>query len=409
MLSFLLRLLKFVRDADLTAITTVALWILFFPAIWLYARYYPRIPDRILFWSNEGFRMAPTRIRSYGFAREMRKLGVDCQVLSFWDHLAHYEGLIPFETSLGYRVRLTLRAMTAAVRTRAGIIVFQRPFYEFMSVASLRILYPFDLRIWLDVDDWILDEPLTPPPSNITFRSMLPLYSAISEGCTVSSVRLEQEIRHHFKRTEIIPTFPDSHLFTKSEPRERPDGEVVFAWTGTLFMEQVSRDVLFLVDALESLGDSRATLSIVGSGRYLEETRRKAQRIARHVKVIFVGWLEPDTIPGYLQSIDVGLYCLRTENVFCASKSPTKLFEYMASGKPSVCTNFGEAPRFVEHGVTGFIASDRDELARYCSMLLNDAELRRKVGENARAKIEKEYNLGVAAAALYSTLFNGRQ
>ena len=409
MLSFLLRLLKFVRDADLTAITTVALWILFFPAIWLYARYYPRIPDRILFWSNEGFRMAPTRIRSYGFAREMRKLGVDCQVLSFWDHLAHYEGLIPFETSLGYRVRLTLRAMTAAVRTRAGIIVFQRPFYEFMSVVSLRILYPFDLRIWLDVDDWILDEPLTPPPSNITFRNMLPLYSAISEGCTVSSVRLEQEMRHHFKQTQIIPTFPDSHLFMRSESRERRDGEVVFAWTGTLFMEQVSSDVLFLVDALESLGDSRATLSIVGSGRYLEETRRKAQRIARHVKVIFVGWLEPDTIPGYLQSIDVGLYCLRTENVFCASKSPTKLFEYMACGKPSVCTNFGEAPRFVEHGVTGFIASDRDELARYCSVLLNDPELRRKVGENARAKIEKEYNLGVAAAALYSTLFNGRQ
>jgi len=237
---------------------------------------------------------------------------------------------------------------------------------------------------------------------------MLPLYSTIAEGCTVSSVRLEQEMRHHFKRTEIIPTFPDSHLFTKSEHRERPDGEVVFAWIGTLFMEQVSRDVLFLVEALESLKDSRATLSIVGSGRYLDETRRKAHQIAGHVKVIFVGWLEPDTIPGYLKSIDVGLYCLRTENVFCASKSPTKLFEYMACGKPSVCTNFGEAPRFVEHGVTGFIASDRDELARYCRMLLNDPELRRRVGENARRKIETEYNLGVAAAGLYSTLFDGR-
>lgn len=409
MLSFLLRLLKFVRDADFTAITTVALWILFFPALWLYARRYPRIPHRLLFWSNEGFRVAPTRIRCYGFAREMTKLGVDCQVLSFWDHLAHYKGLIPFETSLGYRVRLTLKAMTAAVRTRAGIIVFQRPFYEFMSVASLRILYPFGLRIWLDVDDWILDELLTPPPSNITFRTMLPLYSAISEGCIVSSVRLEQEMRRHFKRTEIIPTFPDSQLFTESEHQDRPDGEVVFAWTGTLFMEQVSRDVLFLVEALESLNDSRATLSIVGSGRYLEETRRKAQQIASHVKVVFVGWLEPDTIPAYLQSIDVGLYCLRTENVFCASKSPTKLFEYMACGKPSVCTNFGEAPRFVEHGVTGFIASDRDELAHYCGMLLNDPELRRKVGENARRKIETEYNLGVAAAALNSRLFNGRR
>jgi glycosyltransferase involved in cell wall biosynthesis len=408
-ISFLLRLLKFVRQADLTAIVTVALWIVFFPALWLYARCYPRIPDRVLFWSNEGFRVAPTRIRCYGFAREMKKLGVDCQVLSFWDHLAHYKGLIPFETSLGYRARLTLRAMTAAVRTRAGIIVFQRPFYEFMSLTSLKILYPFGLRIWLDVDDWILDEPLTPPPSNITFRSMLPLYSAISEGCTVSSIRLDHEMRHHFKRTELIPTFPDSHLFTKSEPQDRPDGQVVFSWTGTLFMEQVSRDVLFLVEALESLKDSRAIFSIVGSGRYLEETRRKAHQLARHVRVVFPGWLEPNTVPGYLHSIDVGLYCLRTENVFCASKSPTKLFEYMACGKPSVCTNFGEAPRFVEHGVTGFIACDRDELARYCGILINDPELRRTVGENARRKIETDYNLTAAAAILRSTLFDGRQ
>jgi glycosyltransferase involved in cell wall biosynthesis len=403
--NFVFKLLKFLRYADIEAILYTAVWIAFFPAFWLYARRHPRVPGRVLFWSNEGFRVAPTRIRCYGIAREMAALGVDCQVLSFWDHLAHYQGLIPFNTTLGYRVRLTLQAMMAAVRSGAGIIIFQRPFYDFMSVASLKVMYPLSLRIWLDVDDWILDEPLTPPPSSITFRNMLPLYSAISEGCAVSSLRLEDEMRGHFPTTELIPTYPDPTVFIAGDPVNRRDGEVVFSWTGTLFLKYVALDVLFLVESLDSLGDSRVTLEIVGDGRYLDETRQKADEMARHAKIVFLGWLEPSAVPEYLKSIDVGLYCLRTENVFCESKSPTKLFEYMACGKPYVCSNFGEAPRFAEHGVTGFIASDKDEFARYCRMLLEDPGLRAELGRNARRKIETDYNLGNAAASLHARLF----
>jgi glycosyltransferase involved in cell wall biosynthesis len=404
MFSFGVKLIKFVREADLSSIILVIIWIVFFPALWLYARFYPRVSNRILFWSNEGFRVAPTRVRSYGFCREMRKLGVDASVLSFWDHLADYKGLIPFKTTLGYRTRLTLRAMMAAVRTRAGIIVFQRPFYEFMSILSLKVMYPRKLTMWLDVDDWIFDEPLTGAGTNITFRNMLAVYAPISEGCIVSSVRLQQETKKYFTRVEIIPTFPDPTLFNNAGRPNSQSSAVIFSWIGTLFMEQVKWDVLFLAEVLESLRDPRIVFQILGDGRYMGEVREKAEQIAQHIKVSFLGWVEPEAVPEYVKNSDVGLYCLRSRNDFCASKSPTKLFEYMACGKPTVSTNFGEATRFIEHGVTGFIASTKEDFAYCCSILLNDAKLRQTMGRNARSKIESEYNLSAAASRLNEIL-----
>jgi glycosyltransferase involved in cell wall biosynthesis len=402
--SFALKLIRFVRDADFSSLFLVLIWIVFFPALWLYARVYPRIPSRVLFWSNEGFRVAPTRVRSYGFCREIVELGVDADVLTFWDHLAKYEGLIPFRTTLGFRTKLTFQAMMAAVRSRAGIIVFQRPFYEFMSVVSLKLMYPLGLRIWLDVDDWIFDEPLTPPPASITFRNMLSVYATVAEGSTVSSLRLETEMKKYVARVEIIPTYPDPALFQNAPSEETHGDRVVFSWIGTLFMEQVSRDVLFLVEALESLQDRRVVFEVLGEGRYLEETRRAAHQIAHHAQVVFLGWKEPDDVPAYLQTIDVGLYCLTTHNVFCESKSPTKLFEYMACGKATVSTDFGEAPRFIEHGRTGFIAATKEDFARCCSLLMDDPHLRREMGANARRKIETEYNLESAGRILKRVL-----
>jgi glycosyltransferase involved in cell wall biosynthesis len=406
-LSFAIKLIKFLREADLSSIFIVTIWIVFFPAFWMYARFYPRIPSRVLFWSNEGFRVAPTRVRSYGFSRELEKIGADTRVLTFWDHLAHYQGLIPFKTTLGYRTRLTLRAMMAAVRSRAGIIVFQRPFYEFMSVVSLKLMYPLGLSMWLDVDDWIFDEPLTGPGTKITFRNLLAAYVPISDGCIVSSLHLEQEMKKYFRRVEIIPTFPDHTLFKDNNEPKHDHEAIVFSWIGTLFMDQVKRDVLFLVEVLESLKDPRVVLEILGDGRFMEETRKEAEQIACHITVSFLGWREPQTVPSYVNGIDVGLYWLGTRNDFCASKSPTKLFEYMACGKPTVATDFGEAPRFIEHGVTGFVASTAEEFAKYCSLLVADPELRRSMGQRARNKIETEYNISCAASKLSEILNPG--
>lgn len=384
----------------------MACLVVIFPALWIYARFHPRKKGRVLFWTNEGFCVAPSRVRSYRFCREAVKMGIEAAVLSFWDHLEGFTGLPPYRSTPAHKVWLLLRSTMAAVSDGAGIIVAQRPLYDVLSLLALKLMYPWSLRIWIDVDDWIFDYVLAPPPANVRFSTTLPLHALIAEGCFVSSRHLEQEMNKNFKRVVTVPTFVDHELFRPSTAakEDSSEGRVVFSWIGTLFLPPAVNDILFLAEVLESLHDPRVVLEVVGDGEHLTEVRSKVRQTCPNLTVSFLGWREPDAIPAYMQSIDVGLYCLTTHDDFCRSKSPTKLFEYMAVAKPSVSTAFGEAPRFVEHGVTGFVASGFEEFAACCSRLANDPELRMSMGRNARKRIEEAYNLSHGVKIIQQTL-----
>jgi glycosyltransferase involved in cell wall biosynthesis len=379
------------------ALILLAIWLLCLPLIWWYARLFPRKSGRILFWTNEGFRVAPSRLRSYGFANAFMKMGVDAHVLSFWDDIVKFRGLPPYSAPMHAHVITLFRAMAASIRGSAGTIVAQRPYYDLLPLLCLKLLYGRKLSVWADVDDWIFDYSFG---GGMTFRSVLPCHSLISEGCIASSEPLLRELSNYYGAVEMIPTFPDHNLFKPVSVKPVYRSYVVFSWTGTMFLEMNLTDIIFMIDALESLGDNRVCLQVVGAGYYLESARQEASVRARRLNVEFLGWREPDTMPQYYAGIDVGLYTLTSHDDFSRSKSPTKLFEYMACGKPTVSTDFGEAARFVEHGLTGFLARDKNEFAHYCGRLIEDPELRRRMGDRARWAIERQYNIHQAAIKL---------
>ena len=69
------------------------------------------------------------------------------------------------------------------------------------------------------------------------------------------------------------------------------------------------------------------------------------------------------------------------------------MMEAMACGCPVVSTENCMIPEIIEHGVSGFMSNDPEELKRYCQKLLDDPELARKMGEAARKTIEESFNL----------------
>jgi glycosyltransferase involved in cell wall biosynthesis len=403
------RFLSSLRSLDAGSALVFALWQVFFATLWLYSRLFPRIPTRVLFWTNQGYHVAPSRLRSYFFCREMRRRGADAHILSFWEHLLGYDGLLPVKISMFRRTFLLLQAVTAAIRSRAGIIAAQAPLYDVLSLACLKLLYPRSLTIWVDVDDWLFDVSMDNTGATVNLRSVIPLHGMISEGCVVSSLPLQNEMPKYFKRVELIPTFPDATMFAPGHRTRTRGDEVVFAWTGTFLMRHVVDDAGFLVDAFELIPYARARLELVGDGIYLEQAKNRASGNAVRARVRFLGWMNPADIPEYLRSIDVGLYCLSERTDFALSKSPTKLFEYMACGLPTVCTDVGEAPRFIEHGVTGFIAKDVESFAECCMRLIDDPELRLRMGAAARKRVEEEYNIRASGAKLERILFGPRR
>lgn len=73
------------------------------------------------------------------------------------------------------------------------------------------------------------------------------------------------------------------------------------------------------------------------------------------------------------------------------SPIPTSLLEAMSCGCAVVSTATCMIPEIITNGINGFISNDENELRRYLELLLNDKELRSKLGKNARETIKEKF------------------
>jgi len=73
--------------------------------------------------------------------------------------------------------------------------------------------------------------------------------------------------------------------------------------------------------------------------------------------------------------------------------SPTKLFEYMAVGKAIICSDMAQMSEILEQGKTAYMVepSNIDELATAMKELVDDSELRRRLGNSARDEVIQKY------------------
>lgn len=108
-------------------------------------------------------------------------------------------------------------------------------------------------------------------------------------------------------------------------------------------------------------------------------------------------------IEDYLQAADIGLITSESES-FCLS-----ILEAMFFGCPSVATRVGGIPEVIEHEVSGLLApfGDADLLARAVERMIDDADLRARLGRAAKRKAETAFSQRVIVPryeALYRSL-----
>jgi glycosyltransferase involved in cell wall biosynthesis len=75
--------------------------------------------------------------------------------------------------------------------------------------------------------------------------------------------------------------------------------------------------------------------------------------------------------------------------------NPVSILEAMSAGRPVVATNVGSIHEAVTNGGTGFLVEpgDADQLAGRIIGLLQDASLRRSMGESARQAVLARWSL----------------
>jgi glycosyltransferase involved in cell wall biosynthesis len=110
----------------------------------------------------------------------------------------------------------------------------------------------------------------------------------------------------------------------------------------------------------------------IGAG----EDERAAQLAGAGVTV--TGWLEHDQVADWLAQATVFVQTSHWEAL------PMALLEAMAAGVPCVATDAAAHRDVIEHGVTGLVATDVDQLSRHVHALLADEPLARRLAEAAR-------------------------
>lgn len=92
-----------------------------------------------------------------------------------------------------------------------------------------------------------------------------------------------------------------------------------------------------------------------------------------------------------LQAFDIGVYPLPIDD-WVLGKSGLKAIQYMAFGIPLVATEVGTTPLLITDDVNGLLVKTEVEWLRALERLLGDPELRRRLGEAARADAVAKYS-----------------
>lgn len=360
---------------------------------------------KIIFITREGYRLPGARIRCYNLAKDLSVHGVRTEVLSFSDNLRARDGEEESLMGMSEKLIYNWRAFRRLVKDKEAIFYIQR--FNYHSFAPYLVSLIRGNRIILDLDDWEMrDNPRYYfgfyPSSKAHYLTKEIAKRSIF--CIAASRFLEEFLLQFNKKVYYIPSGVDTELFSPSS-NGLEEKEIIFSWIGTLHKREYIENINFALDCFQKLKEEYPNIyfEIVGGGIYRKElTEHIAKRANAHIR--FKGWLAPEGIPEYLNSIHIGLFPVVSNNKFNWAKSPTKLFEYMAMAKPSVSSNIGEATHIIKDGENGFLAKTKEEFTEKMRRLIQDSGLRKSMGQNARHTVNNNYSLKILGRQLYEAL-----
>lgn len=145
-----------------------------------------------------------------------------------------------------------------------------------------------------------------------------------------------------------------------------------------------------LIDAVARLRADGAPVValLVGDGLVRPELERQARELGIADDVIFTGRVPHADIRAYYELIDA-FVVPRTNARVCQLVSPLKPFEAMAAGRALIMSGTPVLRSLIDEGMTGlsFTPEDADDLATTIAPLVDDPDLRTRLGAAARAHV----------------------
>lgn len=212
----------------------------------------------------------------------------------------------------------------------------------------------------------------------LKFPSKTASLCRLSDHVVAANSEIAAFARRHNPRVTIVPSSVDTDRY-RPRPAFGPRRRVVIGWTGSStsqsYLELFAPTLRRIVDELDV------------------ELRVHSDRRPQlgDVPYSWRPWSADDEIEA-LAEFDVGIMPM-PDDPWARGKSAMKALLYMAMGIPAVCSPVGTNREVVRHGENGLLASTAAEWTECLRLLVEDAELRRRIGWAGRATVEESYSM----------------
>ena len=200
--------------------------------------------------------------------------------------------------------------------------------------------------------------------------------------------------------TDAIEIIPNGVDITHYLPDFTSEAPAHLIYIGSMDWYPNEDAVGFFVDEVLPLIQekvSNVTFSIVGGN-----PSARVRKLAEREGVVVTGRV-PEIKP-YFAEATVFVVPLRI-----GSGTRLKILEALAMGKAIVSTSVGAEGLDLRNGEEIFIADEPTAFADAVTRLLMDSELRRRIGENGRARVEQDYDwqrIGEKLHGVYAKIFD---
>ena len=183
-------------------------------------------------------------------------------------------------------------------------------------------------------------------------------------------------------RIAVVRNGPESWHLRRLDTIERPaTSPIVVGYVGVMGHQD---GVDYLLRALHLLrhefGRADWRCVLVGSGDAMHELQQLAASLGIADQLTFTGWVDYEKVPTHLAGTDI---CVAPDPSTAYNDRSTivKIMEYMAQAKPVVAFDLPENRVTAGHTALYAVPNEERDLARQMLRLMDDAKLRKSMGE----------------------------
>jgi colanic acid/amylovoran biosynthesis glycosyltransferase len=232
-------------------------------------------------------------------------------------------------------------------------------------------------------------------PASFYLREKIEAFDLL---CTISEYGQSQLMRFsehaQWRKFRVCRLGVDPALYAPRPFRENPSPAQI------LFVGRLApvKGPHILIAALDFLvREGRAVhVKFAGDGPHRAELERDVAQRGLHEHVTFEGWQNADGVLALYQQADIFALPSFAEGI------PVVLMEAMAMEIPCVTTCITGIPELIRNEVDGLLVtpSSDKQLAAAIGRLLDDPELRVRLGKSARQRVLQDFDLGRNTALL---------